>query len=74
MKSKVTSITQGTQGRFDVSRSQQKIISRRGLFIKALAAAGGSQLIAARRADVPFANAKEWTRDLAMGIDPRKAA
>lgn len=74
MKSKVTSITTSSKGRFSTSRSQQLIYSRRGLFIRALIAAGGSQLVAARRADVPIENAKLWTRDLAMGINPAKAA
>jgi hypothetical protein len=74
MPSKVTSITQGKQGRFAVSRSQQLIISRRKLFITALIAAGGSQIVAARRADVPIGAAKLWTRDMALGLDPRKAA
>lgn len=76
MQPKVTPITHGKKGRFAVSRSQQLIFSRRALFIKGLIAAGGSQLVAARRADVPIEAAKQWTKELAASFLPpeKKAA
>jgi hypothetical protein len=66
---KVTSITQGRQGRLSASVSQQMILSRRELFRLGVAATG-STIIAARRADVPFSVARRWAQEFALAAYP----